>query len=152
MGSSWWEGRLGGSGRACSRDELGSEEIGGDGSGEEEERRALVRTGSMEVRGGMGGRCMVTRVEDVDGVGRLGGGLADSEWGRGGFAKPERGWCSGMKYTRSSGGEWQWNWNSDGRWRNWEGSQTSMGIRWDDAGRSTDMPSEAWRREGDEEC
>lgn len=101
--SSWCEGRLGGSGRACSRDELGREEMGGYGSGDEESGE-LVSKGSMEVRGGMGGRCIM-RLTDLDGVGGLlcrliGTGICKS-----------RGWRSGMRYTHSSGGEWQWERN-----------------------------------------
>lgn len=63
--SSWCAGRLGGSGRACNRDELGREEMGGYGSGEEE-RRELVSEGSKLARGAMGGRCMV-RLDAMDG-------------------------------------------------------------------------------------
>lgn len=49
---------MGGRGSECSRDELGREEIGGYGSGEEE-RRELASEGSQVVRGGMGGRCIM---------------------------------------------------------------------------------------------
>lgn len=89
-------------------------------------------------------------VEDVDGVGSFGG-LADSEWGRRGDLQRPRVVQRNAIYTGQVAGELAMGMEFRREMASWEGSQTSMGIRWDDAGRSTDMPEEAWRRERDED-
>lgn len=55
---SWFEGRFGGRERVSSKEEVGSEEIDGYETGEEERSEEYINNGSVTAGDGSGGRCI----------------------------------------------------------------------------------------------